>query len=114
MPTISPAINLTIADAPRHVWAGMATGDTINALKLINKGAQKAAVQISGTFGGATVKMQASNDGTTFADIKDIHNTAVSTSAAAIFEISSSAVYLRPAISGGTGDSVTATLFMRG
>ena len=111
--TVSPVINLDIADAPRHVWADLATGDTINALKLTGAGARRAAVQIAGTFGSATIKIQTSNDGTNFADIKDIHNTAVSATAAAIFEITSAAVYIKPAISGGTGDSVNVTLFMR-
>ena len=113
MATVSPVVNLDIADAPRHIWAELATGDTINALKLMGTGARRASVQISGTFGSATVKMQTSNDGTNFVDIKDIHNTAVSATAAAIFEITSSAIYIRPAITGGTADSVDVTLFMR-
>ena len=113
MATVSPAMNLDIADAPRHIWADLATGDTINALKLTGTGARRASVQISGTFGSATVKMQTSNDGTNFADIKDIHNTAVSATAAAMFEITSSAIYIKPAISGGSADSVNVTLFMR-
>lgn len=111
--TVSPVVDLSIADAPRHIWAELATGDTINALKLTGAGARRASVQVAGTFGGATVKIQTSNDGTNFADIKDIHNTAVSTTAAAVFEITSAAIYIKPAISGGTSDSVNVTMFMR-
>lgn len=113
MATVSPVVNLSITDAPRYVWEALATGDTINALKLSGTGARRAAVQIFGTFGGATVKMQVSNDGSNFYDIKDIHNTAVSTGAAAVFEFTSSAVYIKPVISGGTGDDVDVILFMR-
>jgi hypothetical protein len=113
MATVSPVVNLSITDAPRYVWEALATGDTINALKLSGTGARRAAVQIFGTFGSATVKMQVSNDGSNFYDIKDIHNTAVSTGAAAVFEFTSSAVYIKPAISGGTGDNVDVILFMR-
>lgn len=113
MPTISPVVNLSISDAPRYLWTGIATGDTINALKLSGTGARRGAVQISGDFGGATVKIQTSNDGTNFYDIKDIHNAAVSTTAAAIFEITSAALYIKPAISGGTADAVNVTLYMR-
>lgn len=113
MATVSPVVNLSITDAPRYVWEALATGDTINALKLSGTGARRAAVQIFGTLGGATIKMQASNDGVNFYDIKDIHNTAVSTAAAAIFEFTSSAVYIKPAITGGSGDDVDVILFMR-
>jgi len=42
--TVSPTINLDIVDAPRHVWAELATGDTINALKLAGTGARRASV----------------------------------------------------------------------
>jgi hypothetical protein len=111
--TVSPAISTSISDVPRYVWAEVATGDTINALKLVGAGARRAAVQVAGNFGGATVKIQTSNDGTNFADIKDIHNTAVTTTAAAVFEITSAAVYIKPVISGGTSDSVNVTLCIR-
>jgi hypothetical protein len=113
MATVSPAVNLSISDAPRYIWEALATGDTINALKLSGAGARRAAVQIFGTFGGATIKIQTSNDGTNFYDIKDIHNTAVSTTSAAIFEITSAALYIKPVISGGTSDDVDVILHMR-
>lgn len=111
--TVSPVVNLSISDAPRYIWSEIATGDTINALKLSGTGARRGAIQISGTFGSATVKIQTSNDGTNFADIKDIHNTAVSATAASIFEITSAALYIKPAISGGTSDAVNVILYMR-
>lgn len=113
MATISPVVNLSVTDAPRYIWEALATGDTINALKLSGIGARRAAVQVIGTFGGATVKIQTSNDGTNFHDIKDIHNTAVSTTSAAIIEITSAALYIKPAIAGGTADDVDVILFMR-
>ena len=114
MATVSPVVNLSITDEPRYIWEALATGDTINALKLSGEGAERASVQVTGTFDGATVKIQTSNDGTNFYDIKDIHNTAVSTSAAAIFEFTSAAVYVAPNISGGNGNSdVDVTLYMR-
>jgi len=44
---------------------------------------------------------------------KYIHGTAVSATAATVFEFTNAAIYIKPAISGGTGDSVNVTLFMR-
>lgn len=111
--TVAPVISLSIADAPRYIWEDIETGDTLTGLRLTGTGARRGAVQISGTFGGATVKMQTSNDGTNFYDIKDIHGTAVSASAAAIFEITSAALYIRPAITSGSANAVDVTLFMR-
>jgi hypothetical protein len=111
--TVSPVVNLSISDSPRYIWEALATGDTINGLKLSGTGARRGAVQISGTFGSATVVLQTSNDGTNFYPIKDIHNTAVSTTAAAIFEITSAALYIKPAITGGTSDAVDVILLMR-
>ena len=66
------------------------------------------------SFGGATVKLQVSNDNTTYFDVKDTGATTVSATAAAIFNFSSAAIYFRPAITGGTGDAVDIYLVLRG
>jgi hypothetical protein len=113
MATVSPLINISITGSPRFVWSGAATGDTLVALPTPNGSSTHAAVQVTGTFGGATVKLQASTDGTNFYDIKDMHGTAISATAAGGFEFVSSAAYLRPAISGGTGDAVDVTVILR-
>lgn len=108
-PTITPS-----GGVPRVVWSGIVTGDTINAFTLTEQWGLAGSVQISGTFGGATVKLQHSNDGTTWFDAYDLNNTAVSATANAIFEISLSSVYFRPAISGGSANTVNVILVLRG
>lgn len=117
MATVSPAFDFVSAQAakvPRVTWADCATGDTINAFAISSQAAIAGAVQFAGTFGGATVKLQASNDGTTFFDVDDLAGTAISTGAAALFEFTSAAMYLRPAITGGTGDAVDVIMVLRG
>ncbi len=69
-----------------------------------------ASVQIGGTFGAATVVLQGSNDGVTFATLKDLAGNDISATSAAYFEFSSGAAFVKPSISGGTGDSINVTL----
>jgi hypothetical protein len=69
-----------------------------------------ASVQIGGTFGGATVVLQGSDDGVTYATLNDTGGTAISTTSAARFELSTGCAFLKPSISGGTADSINVTL----
>ena len=63
-------------------------------------------VQVSGTFGGATVVLQGSNDGTTYTTLKDLQGNSLSFTSAGYAEFSSGAAFIKPSISGGTGDSL--------
>jgi hypothetical protein len=65
-----------------------------------------ASVQVSGTFGGATVVLQGSNDGTTYATLKDLQGNNLSFTAAGYAEFTSGAAFIKPSISGGAGDSL--------
>lgn len=117
MATVSPAFDFVSAQAakvPRITWADCSTGDTITALPIAAQAAIAGAVQIDGTFGGATVVLQASNDGVTYFDMKDLGGSTISTTAATMFEFTTAAMYIRPAISGGAADDVDVTLVLRG
>lgn len=117
MATVDPSFSSVQAQGrtiTRTVWADAATGDTISPLGVAGAAGVAGAVQFGGTFGGATAKLQASNDGTTYFDMKDMNGVVISATAAALFEFSTAAVYLRPAVSGGTADAVDVTLMLRG
>ena len=114
MATVSPVLSNAIPHVPRVIWEALATGDTVNGFTSRQQFGLAASVQISGTFGGATVLLEHSNDGVTWFTAKDLQNTDVSVTADGIFELSLSSVYLRPAISGGTGDDVDVILVLRG
>lgn len=114
MATVAPDFNLSTATIRVAKWAALATGDTITSISPARDLTLAGTVQISGTFGGATVVLQASNDGTNWVTLDDAHGAAITTTALAMFEISTSALYLRPGISGGTADAVDVTLAMRG
>jgi hypothetical protein len=117
MPTVSPTFDFVTTQSsktPRITWADVATGDTITPFSVDAQAAIAGAVQFAGTFGGATVKLQVSNDGTTYFDMKDLGGTVMSATAAALFEFTTAAAYIRPAISGGTGDAVDVIMVLRG
>jgi hypothetical protein len=96
------------------VWSGIVTGDTLDPLKVVQSRGFVASVQISGTFGGATVTLQHSNDGTTWVTAKDVRGNDVTATAAAIFEVSLSSAYIRPAIASGSANAVNVIAVMRG
>lgn len=64
--------------------------------------------QVIGTFGGATVALQGSNDGTNWAPLqwKGKTATALSVTAAGLAEAVECPAYIRPVTTGGTGTDV--------
>lgn len=94
-------------------WTGVSTS-TDTPLKFAVPEGSIASVLISGTFGGATAKLQFSNDGTTWTDLKDSGGTTVSATAAAQFQqVNIYAVYIKPVVSGGTSDNIDFTVTLR-
>lgn len=75
--------------------------------------ATKATFQVYGTFGGATVAMQGSNDGTNWVGLT-IFSTGAALSFAAAGMLSSAEfpLYIRPFLSGGAASSVTVTALL--
>ena len=72
-------------------------------------------IQISGTFNGATVVLQGSNDGTNYHTLTDPQGNAISfTSADRIEQIMELTRYVKPVSTGGGGSqSLTVTIFMK-
>lgn len=114
MATVTSRIDTTISTVPRLIWEGAATGDTLVPFAVAQQYGLAASVQAVGTFGGATVKLQVSNDGTNWVDASDVLGNAVSMTAMGYFELSLSGAYIRPAISGGTGDDIDVIVVLRG
>jgi len=117
MATVSPEFSPVFAQGQtimRSVWDNIATGDTIVQLGVPGQDGVAGAVQFSGTFGGATIKLQVSNDNSTYFDMKDLTGTTISATAAGYFEFTTAGVYLRPAITGGAANAVDVTLTLRG
>lgn len=106
-------VSSIVAGVPVVKWTGVSTS-TDTPLKFTVPEGSIASVLISGTFGGATAKLQFSNDGTTWTDLKDSAGTAVSTTSAAQFQqVGIYAVYIKPVVSGGSGDDINFTVTLR-
>jgi hypothetical protein len=95
-------------NAAIYTWAAMATGDT--GAPLQGPGFTDASYQVGGTFGGATVVIEGSNDGTTYGTLVDPFNVALSwTAANGPTQVLPICRYIRPRISGGSGAAITVT-----
>lgn len=95
-------------------WTTLATGETATTHTLENTTGLLGAFQAFGTWGGATVVLQGSNDGTNWVTLKDPTGTDISLTANGAFEFATAMLYVRPSISGGTGDDVDVIVVTRG
>ena len=95
-------------------WTDYSTADTSSPARIQNMEGLAGSVQVTGTFGGATIALQVSNDGTNFVTLKDIAGVDISLTAAGLREFSTAALFLKPTSSGGTADNVTVTVVLRG
>ena len=95
-------------------WTAIANGDTASPFLSVGLDTAVASVQISGTFDGATLTLQQSNDGTNWFTAKTPIGDNVSATAASMFEISLSGLYIRPSIAGGSSSSINVILVARG
>jgi hypothetical protein len=114
MATIIPTTVEQQIQAAAYRWTDYSTADTSTPIKVQNMQGLAGSVQVTGTFGGATITLQGSNDGTNFVTLKDSAGTAISFTAAGMAEFSTAALYLKPTSSGGTADNVTVTVILRG
>ena len=115
MADIAPTKKFTAEGIPYVEWADITTStDTPLKFALTEQWGLAGAVQFDGTFGGSTAKLQASNDGTTWFDMKDLQGTTVSATSAALFEITTSAAYIKPTVTDGSENNVDVILVLRG
>ena len=114
MATIVPTTVEEQIRAAAYRWTDYSTADTATAVKVQNMQGLAGSVQVTGTFGGATVALQVSNDGTNYVTLKDATAVDIAFTAAGIAEFSTAALFIKPTSSGGSGDNVTVTVVLRG
>lgn len=112
MAVIAPTISTTTNGDMLATWTAVAETDTFASYD-IRRSFKSLTALIGGTFGSATVVVQGSLDDTTFAGLADGTGTAISVTAAAIKEVASNAIYIKPVASGGTAQSLTVQLLIR-
>ena len=114
MATVTPTITYApngYRDLVQVVWAGLATGDDGAPVDIANW--QDRSVQAEGTFGGATVGVQGSNDGTNYRSLSDAASTAIAITAAGIEQVLEIVRLVRPIVTGGAGSGLTVTLLAK-
>jgi hypothetical protein len=111
MATIVPT---EVEGSPSYRWTDYSTADTAAPARLQNMEGLAGSVQVTGTFGGATIALQVSNDGTNYITLNDLAGEPISLTAAGMREFSTAALFIKPTSSGGTADNVTVTVILRG
>jgi hypothetical protein len=114
MATIIPTIVEEQVRAAAFRWTDYSTADDAAPVKVQNMQGLAGAIQVTGTFGGATIALQVSNNGTNYVTLKNSLGEDVSFTAAGMAEFSTAAMFLKPTSSGGTEDNVTVTVVLRG
>lgn len=93
-------------------WPSMGNADNGTPASLLS--ASEKSVQVTGTFGSATVILQGSNDGSNWRTLSDPQGNAISFTSAGLEAVLEHTRYIRPNTSGGTGTDVTVTVFAKG
>lgn len=114
MATIVPTTVEEQVRAAAYRWTDYSTADTSSPIKVQNMQGLAGSVQVTGTFGGASIALQASNDGTNYVTLKDSAGVDISLTSAGLREFSTAALFIKPTSSGGTADNVTVTVVLRG
>lgn len=94
-------------------WGPVTEADTATPQILGGVAGAVASIQAVGTFGGATVTIQVSNDNNNWAILQDLEGNDAVFTAAGLVDFSTSALYIRPSFSGGTSQSVSVIAVLR-
>jgi len=113
MATITPVRGSVHVGIESITWTGLSTADTATGVMVMGTAPIIGSIMVTGTFGGATITLQGSNDGTNYYAINDAAGNTIALTAAGIEDFSTAAAYIRPASSGGTGDDVTVVVTLR-
>lgn len=104
MATVVPVTSFpfeTSLDVAVTTWASLLSGDDGEPVRLAVYSDRS--IQLSGTFGGASVTIGGSNDGITYHALTDTSGTALTLTSACLKQIVELPVYLKPRVFGGDG-----------
>ena len=104
MATVTPVTTFpfeTSLDVAVTTWSSMAASDDGQAVRLAVYSDRS--IQVTGTFGGATVTIGGSNDGVTYFALTDTGGSQLVLTEAALKQIVELPVFIKPRITGGDG-----------
>ena len=118
MPTVITPTNLYLDgyDATIITWTALALTQTATssntglAVEICNRADRS--VQFDGTFDGATVVLQGSNDGTNWYSLTDPQGNAISKTAGGLEQVEELTYYVRPYVSTSTNGNTSITIVM--
>lgn len=106
MATVTGVDQLYLQNHRVRTWTPLTTtnsdGDPIS---YASNGMGGVTFQVNGTFGGGTVLVEGSNNGTNWYTLNDQSNSPVSFSAAGLKTVRDQPLYIRPRLNGGDGTS---------
>jgi len=110
MATITPTIDRdSVPGAVLATWTGMTTGDVGAGVPIAY--AADLTGQVTGTFGGATITWQGSNDNTNWHPMTLQSGTGnMAFTAASVHTANENPAWVRPAVTGGTSVSIKGVL----
>lgn len=96
------AVTVGIGATVQITWTGLLTGD--NGAGIMYSHYLNKTFQVFGTFGGATVSVQGSNDGVNWAPLNDATGTALTLSGSKLMRRTDDIpLWVRPLVNGGDG-----------
>lgn len=101
------------ADGARSArWQWLAMGDADQGAPIIVGERPDGSLQVEGTFAGATVILEGTNDGTNWFPLDDKQGTPISLTAAGLEAMGPRPWKVRASTSGGGGSAINATLLL--
>lgn len=94
-------------------WTGLSSAEPIGEAAEHASSSDRT-VQVGGTFGGASIIIEGSNDGTNYIVLTDGQGNAISFTTDGIEAVIEATRYIRPRVSGGSGVSVNVNLYAKG
>lgn len=105
------APNQMIGECRTVTWANLTEADTGDAVSFAEFADRS--IQVHGTFGGGTLVVEVSNDGTNWFTANDPQGNALSFTSARFEAIQEASAFIRVRPTTGTGVSLTAVMFCR-
>ncbi len=110
-PTFTRPVTEEGLDEIVATWPPAAETDTFAAISLPQRADRT--FQVWGTFGGATLSLNGSNDSVHYSILHDAFGNDVSLSASGIAQVTESSLWVQPITQNGSGSSVTVVMTFR-
>lgn len=114
MATIAPVVTDISVDGSvsKVVWTALTNTD-FDGVQIMSVEWADRCIQVDGTFGGATITIQGSNDGATWYTLNNVQGTALTFTAAGMKQVVEVPQWIRPSLSGGAGSTLNVTMIAR-